>query len=655
MSNYNFGVNEPPHRRWPVAWYNPLVLLRSAQVLISSGDQLRNFDRRELFTGTFEIIDLNKDHQDHDFWWDFMSDSGDSGNATYTVARAMQAPSLTVDADISLSPVDKCSEGKCAVNKQLFPCGKVLVLGGDLAYPGASAAEYQYRFIDMWEAARPDIYDAQLTVMAIPQNHDWFDNISAFNRHFIGTHKNSFLCANAPQKRSYFATRMPKDWWLFGFDFALVGDIDRSQFETFLDVINTAMNPGDNAILLYPEPYWTRPLGDNARLGYPKRYQRLEAALMKKGVRVRMRLAGDLHHYVRETAPKSDTLDYDDMLVTCGSGGAFLHPTHSKSINQCKVMNLDPEQGWLTPDLEERVRVGSQDCKVPALGQRCYTSKICYPNQEISKNLSWENIFALFKPAGWSCMLPKKIEGNFFKRSWEFLRNIDWSSISLRSIVLGNSMYPITLGFLYLLTIYCNGFVFSNSFIADGFVPASQVGVTPFTTFLGLWFKALFFSPLALGVHTVLLVLCCGIAREDGVKSVAVGAIHGVLHILTTATLFWLTSKITNDPLLKTLILIPSGIVVGGLLVGVYFAIMARLGYLTNNAFSALGHEGYKGFLRFKIDPQGNLHGYMIGTDKVCKRWQLNPLANNARPLWSEQNPEEASVWKIRDSFTLKN
>jgi hypothetical protein len=649
MSNYNFGVNEPPHKRWPVAWYNPLVLLKSAQVLVSSGDQIRNFDRRELFSGKFEIIDLRNHASDGDFWWDFMSDSGDGGNATYTVARAIQAASLTLACDSTIIKGDESPN-----RTHILPCGKVIVLGGDLAYPGASAADYQYRFIDMWEAARPDTYDAQLTVMAIPQNHDWFDNISAFNRHFIGTHKNSFLCANAPQKRSYFASRMPQGWWIFGFDFALVCDIDRTQFETFLDVIETTMVAGDNVILLYPEPYWTRPLGDNARLGYPKRYQRLEAALMEKGIKVRMRLAGDLHHYVRETAVQGGALGYEDMLITCGSGGAFLHPTHSKATNQCKVMNLDPEQGWLTPDLEKRVRVGSQDCSAPSEGQRCYTNRICYPSQEISKGLSWGNLLALFKPAGWSGLFPEKVEGNFFQRWWFRARHIDWNSIGGQSILSGNTMYPLTLGLLYCLTIYCNGFVFTRSFIADGFIPANQIGLISLTTFLSLWFKALFFSPLALGVHLVLLVLCCGIAREDGAKSVVIGFIHGLMHILTTATLFWLSSRITTDPYLKGFILLPSGILVGGLLVGIYFSLMARLGYLTNNAFSTLSHQGYKGFLRFKIDAQGNLHGYMIGTDSVAKRWKLNVSANNARPLWTEENPNDAPHWKVRDSFTLQ-
>lgn len=646
MSNYNFGINEPPHRRWPVAWYSPAVLLRSAQELVSSGDLLRNFDRRELITAPFEIVDLAKDHNEGDFWWDFMSDSGDGGNATYTVARAMQAESLIVGLSDKLTSDVKVPS--------ILPSGSLLVFGGDLAYPGASAEEYQYRFIEMWEAARPDSETEQSTVLAIPQNHDWFDNISSFHRYFIGDHTHNFLCADTPQTRSYFTARMPHGWWMFGLDFALVGDLDRTQFETFLEIVQLKMLPGDNVVLLYPEPYWTRPLGDNARQGYPKRYQRLEAALMERGIKVRMRLAGDLHHYVRETASDGEGLDYQDMLVTCGSGGAFLHPTHTKQVNQCKVMNLDPEEGWMTSDLEKRVRVGSQGCHKETLGQRVYSDRVCYPDQKTSKKLSWGNIFALFKPAAYSGLFPETVDGNFLQRPWRRMQGIDWSCLSGRSIIAGNFMYPIILGVLYGLTVYCNSFVFTESFMPDGFIPSSQLAGVKLSAFLQLWLKALLFSPLALGVHIVLLGVCCGIAREDGIKAAAIGLFHGFVHVFVAATLFWCACQVALHPFWRALILIPSGIVVGGLVVGIYFALMAWLGYLTNNAFSPLGHQGYKGFLRFRIDAGGNLHGYMVGTDSVSKRWKPNPDAKAGRPVWVEQNPKDAPQWKVMDAFVLK-
>ncbi|RZA06847.1 MAG: hypothetical protein EOO68_04355, partial [Moraxellaceae bacterium] len=194
MANYKFGINEPPHMRWPVAWYHPSVLLRSAQQMVATGDFIRNFDRRELFTDELTIVDQAKDHPGGDYWWDFMSDSGDGGNASYTVARAMQAPTLPITV----------ADGVIAEDIGVsLPHSKLLVLGGDLAYPGASTEEYQYRFIELWEAAKPKDEKSDLTVVSIPQNHDWFDNISSFSRHFVGDYANHFLQAHTPQNRSY--------------------------------------------------------------------------------------------------------------------------------------------------------------------------------------------------------------------------------------------------------------------------------------------------------------------------------------------------------------------------------------------------------------------------------------------------------------------
>lgn len=44
--------------------------------------------------------------------------------------------------------------------------------------------------------------------------------------------------------------------------------------------------------------------------------------------RCRLRLAGDLHHYMRHSAIQSETSNHAEHLIVNGSGGAFLHPTH---------------------------------------------------------------------------------------------------------------------------------------------------------------------------------------------------------------------------------------------------------------------------------------------------------------------------------------
>ena len=232
------------------------------------------------------------------FWLDFLSDTGDGGNATFTVAQALLARELTLTGP----------DGK----PLHLPEGELLLLGGDLAYPGASPQEYQYRFIEMLAQAQDPASRFQATeagprkfIAAIPQNHDWFDSASTFCRYFVSHDKGAVIGARTPQRQTWFACRLPQGFWVLGLDFALAGDIDRQQFEGFVALLEATrpegIQPGDQVLLIYPEPYWTRPLGDGAAPGYPHRYQRLEALIEARGAHIRLRLAGDLHHYVRET------------------------------------------------------------------------------------------------------------------------------------------------------------------------------------------------------------------------------------------------------------------------------------------------------------------------------------------------------------------
>ena len=57
--------------------------------------------------------------------------------------------------------------------------------------------------------------------------------------------------------------------------------------------------------------------------------------LQARGARIRMRLAGDLHHYHRESLA---TEAADTHLITCGAGGAFLHPTHGAVVGRATLL-----------------------------------------------------------------------------------------------------------------------------------------------------------------------------------------------------------------------------------------------------------------------------------------------------------------------------
>jgi hypothetical protein len=388
-----FGLDVAPHERRPVAWYAPAGLWRVAREQLWSLNLLRNLDRRETWSGEFDLVRLEHETDAAgEHWLDFLADTGDGGSATTAVAQALLAPRLW-------------PAGLPPEHAQGLPTARLLVLGGDLAYPGASPAHYQARLVEPFELARPHAgFDEDKLVVAIPQNHDWLDSLSTFCRYFVNANKAGLLRARAPQTRSYFALALPHGWYLLGFDFALSGDLDRGQFDAFRGLLDRGEIPrGAPVLLLYPEPYWTRELGDRSPRGYPKRYQRLEALLMRHGCEIRLRLAGDLHHYVRETLPAAAP-GHASELVTCGSGGAFGHPTHAREVQQRKFLLHGIDAAAAQEDLRERVFVGRSAGGTPPhdpARERVHafaSERVCYPDAAASRRRAWRNVVALLAP-----------------------------------------------------------------------------------------------------------------------------------------------------------------------------------------------------------------------------------------------------------------
>ncbi|BDA40538.1 hypothetical protein COCOBI_01-1910 [Coccomyxa sp. Obi] len=133
-----------------------------------------------------------------ELWIDFCADTGDGGDPTYAVARAMAAPVLhamdtsssaaessnggrmetTIDEEPG-TPRSTCSDSSSGLDTptegnrsngqastsgrvvspfargKLLPRGDVLILGGDLAYPNPSTETYELRFVGPFEAALP--------------------------------------------------------------------------------------------------------------------------------------------------------------------------------------------------------------------------------------------------------------------------------------------------------------------------------------------------------------------------------------------------------------------------------------------------------------------------------------------------------------------
>jgi hypothetical protein len=615
MTDFRFGRHVKPNDRHAVCWYHPGVLLLAARDVLSSLNQFRNRDERESFPLPLTVIDRSQRQpvaaadpaasaDAGDFWFDFIADTGDGGNATYAVARTALADQVVVD------------------DGQALPRGELLVLGGDLAYPSAGALEYRYRFTELFEAALPDeasyneagtalVRGQPFTLAALPQNHDWMDSASTFGRYFLRS-KNSraLLAAEIPQRQSYFCVRLPRGWWLLGLDFAMTDDIDRDQFEQFkalaspqglqAGVIGQSATqcilPEDRVILLYPEPIWTTPVAAGVHPGGAKRYQLLEGLLQS---RIALRLAGDLHHYMRWTS------GHDGQLITCGTGGAFAHPTHTRLSTAPIVVRNVTNAAAIPASAARIVQVGLDDGRAP--GQSRPFSRVSgadYPPVRQSRRLALGNIIALFGGGG---------------GFWQ-----------------GNRWFAAVLAGLYLVS--------------------AGLHRLPF----GLLWSVLLFAALCLplGRESRLEASPKWPAWRGTALALGTGLAHALCHVAAVAGMVWGVRALVagamplgeaGSALVWPVALLAGGAALGTLIFGSYLALMSRLGFLTTNGFSALALQDFKGFLRFQISADGALRGYFVAIDQVPRVWGMN---DQPQPVWAPTDRPLAS--RLHDQFVIR-
>ncbi|BDI03168.1 hypothetical protein CATMQ487_01380 [Sphaerotilus microaerophilus] len=614
-----------------MSWYAPIGLRQIAQQQLWSTQLLHNLDRRETFHGPFELIDLRDADTGGGFGFDFVADTGDGGCPTYAVARGLLAPELV-------------AEGAAAP----LPEGRLLILGGDLAYPAASPEGYQSRLVEMFELARdgrsrfrpvagdlpadaPFAPDQKL-VAAIPQNHDWFDSASTFCRYFVHDEKAGLVGARAPQTRSYFGIALPHDWFVLGFDFALTGDLDRQQFEAFGRLVTSGQIPrGAQLVLIYPEPYWTRPFASLLRAAYPLRFQRFEHLCAEHGLHVRLRLAGDLHHYVRERLAAAPPVGLSCDLVTCGSGGAFGHATHCVEVTEPKVLQWASEPDAVPEELRGRIVLGRVRDAAQAAGlglcvepaaSTCPApgdavppaAPVCYPDQATSHRQARGNVLALLRPRG---------------ERW-------WAS---------NLAFALLIGVLLQA---CSGLL---------------APWLPWPALLqGLAGVALLFTALMLTTDND--------PARAGRAERAWGGVLGALLLALAAVLGWGLAPLRPAlaaPGAPGVSLLPVdglrvlvfglgstalAVLAGALGVGAFLWLLSCVaGRAVTNTSSALSLQGHKGFLRFRVHA-GGLEAVMLGCDEVPQRWvPRHERSAEGLPWWEPAPGEPPLRWRVVDRF----
>ena len=315
------------------------------------------------------LVEAAEGPEQKEMWLDFIADTGDGWNPTYSVAYYASKPEL---------------ELKLGGKKYDTQRGSVLIFGGDEVYPTPSAKDYKERLIIPYTQAFGDQKPPENPhVFAIPGNHDWYDGLEAFTRLFctdLGTRK--FAGWYSRQKRSYFALKLPCGWWILASDGQLHSNIDTSQLEYFRTIANNHMKEGDKVILCIAEPVWIyahkyKQFGapyDESDLIYLQ-----EEILAPKNVEVKVFLSGDLHHYRRHE--EITTSQKKTQKITAGGGGAFMHPTHGFDFS-----------------------VITEDKQLPGQVPRQFKLKKSYPSEKTSKSLGWRNVLFPFLNPGFGLL-----------------------------------------------------------------------------------------------------------------------------------------------------------------------------------------------------------------------------------------------------------
>jgi hypothetical protein len=250
---------------------------------------------------------------EEELWVDYLADTGDGFAHTFPVAWAVAQDQLEVDG-----------------HPEPLPAGRVLVLGGDQVYPVASDDAYRDRLVGVFRAALPwREQGATRDAVAIPGNHDWYDGLGAFSRAFC---QQRWIGAwRTHQHRSYFAVRLPHDWWWWGVDIALAGLVDRPQLDYFEAMAERAARVAQVAgttprlVIATAKPTWldaTPSAPTAARLDRSLDHL-VERIAGGHGIEVAAIVSGDKHYYARFEPGAGDV----PSRIVSGGGGAFLHPT----------------------------------------------------------------------------------------------------------------------------------------------------------------------------------------------------------------------------------------------------------------------------------------------------------------------------------------
>ncbi len=585
-----------------VRWLAPAQLIRTAvQVLLATAFSTFN-DKREL-QRTFpdDPLALAPD-EDGGCWFDFMADTGDGFDSTFTMTSLLAAPELIVT-------------GPDGVRHRL-PRGRLLVLGGDEVYPTASSERYEDRLKGPLRTAlhQEDTAPAPPLLLALPGNHDWYDGLTAFLRVF--GQRRRIGGWQTVQGRSYFVLKLPNGWWLAGLDSQLGSEIDDPQLDFFRAQLSQRLQPGDGVILCCATPAWIRTPYDARAFDSFNYFERSivnevtdpdTGQTRPTGAQIRLWITGDSHHYARyaeqppagvpvragvpmpaDTPPTAthEPAGQQRQLITSGQGGAYLSATHHLPEDVVLPPAGSPERHHSEPT--------------------GYRLAARYPSQTESRAM----VPGLMSLSGRG--LPFRNPG-----FWRLAAGVHAVLFLLLVLLLGTVRQQGPLDAV------------RSTSVAD----TARLGAQ-----LALWW---------LVVAVVSGLISSVRARRARPPALAVGAIglQLLVSMLALIATVWVVRVVTlpgwfpgGRSLPNFLLLVVTVAVVAPVagLIGSYAVALtlalSRSRLVHDWQFSAQSIDDRKGFVRLRIDPDGTLVIYPIAVDKVARRWRIAAESLPGRP-----------------------
>ncbi|MBO0724856.1 MAG: hypothetical protein J2P52_04580 [Blastocatellia bacterium] len=453
-----------------------------------------------------------------------------------------------------------------------LPRGDILVFGGDVAYPASTAYELQRRLLQPWNQVLLGKAEdgRRRVVLGIPGNHDWYDGLDGFGRLFRRSALEDFT---EPTTGRVASSLTSGDSFSERVEGGLRRLLHLDEFDESLHLVEEAAE-SLAAILL--RSTLRRP-SRLALVGYTAVQEAsywalaLAPGLDLWGVDRQLR-AADFRQRAFFARRRADAQPHKFVLVAPDPALAYGEPNEPgmKILESCHFSLTSDKLLYLTGDAHhyERQAVGDS-MHVIAGGGGAFVH-----GTRIARNSN---------AAPPQCVYPDR-------------------SASLRlALRMPLRLAAGTAGFLphgvFALLAVIEIVAFRHGPVTGGLIVAAVILIATFS--LSLAIRARLERPVATWTVASLFGLILGLTPL-GLRFALSGALPWLGDLLAVAL---------------------GNAVLGSLVLGVFLLVLILTGLEHQQGFAALGHPGFRHFVRICVHPGGKIEGFVIGKDDPIGEW----------------------------------